>query len=902
MVSIKNNAWLLALGTAAVSVSIAWAAEPASLRITREFAESALQYQPVECRFTLHPSPPNPWDPLAVGASAEILSPSGKKLTAYPFYNQDYEEQATPQPALARNPVKRFRIYVRTTAWSDARKVTLFIDDVRLVDPAGQAVVLGDFEKDGQGWSPGRVTSEKAHGDKQSLKVKLDLSQDWPGASLRPSIIDWSRFKELRFAVFPETDGKTGTVSVEFWRDIKKNIKEHTHFHTAYGALKLNQWNELVWDLAPTALRRELLAVGDPHFVFRVALTEPGEHQVRFLLGDKVVGEQRIQCAPASWPKPVRVSHVNRRYFETADGESLFLVGENSHTPKLPGHIAEYARIFPKLQQAGCNYVRFWVEPGRSLESERLGEYRLDRGFLCDSALSLAMQSRLYCLLCIQFHGDLRNKRGDKFHDYASVWDKNPYNAALGGPCRTPLDFMTNTQAMQFYQQRMRYIIARYGAYTNILGWQFWNEVDLIDQYDSQVVSRWHAEMADYVRGTDPYNHLITTSCASRLRDPDLWQVPQMDFIQTHTYHAVDKAQEVQKLVAHWSQYDKPYFPGEFGIRGREGHLTAEMDPTGLHLHNGFWAALASGAAGTPMSWWWDSYVDKQNLYHRFTPIARFVRDMPLATQTWRPAKIAALRYISEKRTVHFRDLKATPRYRFEKPTENHFRVARNGAVSNGQSLPNLLHGVGGHADKRNPPTFEVDYLKPGKFTVHIETVSQRAALEIALDGRLLLREELPAGEGLGKQSRWDDKWSIWYTTYNADFSVDVPAGKHFIKVDNKGRDWMRVGHYVFEGYETDEQPRVRVLGMVSDTMAILWLQNKDNTWLNHHRGMSVNAVEPFSFTFEALSPGSYRLEHWDTAAGAVIHTEAVLTTDGSIRLSLPQINTDLAVKLTRTE
>ena len=112
----------------------------------------------------------------------------------------------------------------------------------------------------------------------------------------------------------------------------------------------------------------------------------------------------------------------------------------------------------------------------------------------------------------------------------------------------------------------------------------------------------------------------------------------------------------------------------------------------------------------------------------------------------------------------------------------------------------------------------------------------------------------------------------------------------------------MRVGHYVFEGYETDEQPRVRTLGMVSDTMAILWLQNKDNTWLNHHRGSSVNAVEPFSFTFEGLNPGSYRLEHWDTAKGTVIHTETVLTTDRSIQLSLPQLKTDLAVKLERME
>ena len=38
-----------------------------------------------------------------------------------------------------------------------------------------------------------------------------------------------------------------------------------------------------------------------------------------------------------------------------------------------------------------------------------------------------------------------------------------------------------------------------------------------------------------------------------------------------------------------------------------EMEATGQLDPAGIHLHNALWASVMSGAAGSPMPWWWDS-------------------------------------------------------------------------------------------------------------------------------------------------------------------------------------------------------------------------------------------------------------------------------------------------------
>lgn len=97
-------------------------------------------------------------------------------------------------------------------------------------------------------------------------------------------------------------------------------------------------------------------------------------------------------------------------------------------------------------------------------------------------------------------------------------------------------------------------------------------------------------------------------------------------------------------------------------------HYVQSQDAIGVSLHNGLWAPLFSLGAGTcmwaglhrplgpnpclwlwvsaflaPRTWWWDSWVEPNNLYPLFQPFSQFVSRLPLATQnSWVRAEAVA--------------------------------------------------------------------------------------------------------------------------------------------------------------------------------------------------------------------------------------------------------------------
>jgi hypothetical protein len=97
------------------------------------------------------------------------------------------------------------------------------------------------------------------------------------------------------------------------------------------------------------------------------------------------------------------------------------------------------------------------------------------------------------------------------------------------------------------------------------------------------------------------------------------------------------------QFVPSWIQklrpFGKPCLFAEFGlVNERWGPSPlADKDAEGVHLHNGLWSAMMSGAAGTAMLWWWDSYVDPQNLYWQFRNVAAFARGVPWTTAGFEP-------------------------------------------------------------------------------------------------------------------------------------------------------------------------------------------------------------------------------------------------------------------------
>lgn len=105
-------------------------------------------------------------------------------------------------------------------------------------------------------------------------------------------------------------------------------------------------------------------------------------------------------------------------------------------------------------------------------------------------------------------------------------------------------------------------------------------------------------------------------------------------------------------------------------------------------------------------------------------------------------------------------------------------------------------------------------------------------------------------------------------------------------------------GHYK-DAEAVTSTPVLRAWGQkdLTNNRAHLWIDNAPYTWKNVVDGVSVPAVSG-TVTLTGLKDGSYQVEWWDTSTGAVTRTEFVDCANGSLVLSVTDLQSDIACKL----
>ncbi|MBE3583951.1 MAG: DUF5060 domain-containing protein [Limnochordaceae bacterium] len=367
----------------------------------------------------------------------------------------------------------------------------------------------------------------------------------------------------------------------------------------------------------------------------------PGQWQIRFTpdeVGDWTFvvllktpqGEAqssggRFVVTPSDAPGFIRVNKENPRGFAFDNGQPFWGIGENMgwYGSRKSG---DYDVWLNHLAENGGNLIRVWMASwGFGIEwdgPDGLGNYlfRQDRAYQLDLLFERAQELGIKIILVLNNHGQLSARVNPE-------WDRNPYNVRNGGPLSRPTDFFTDPKAKELFRRRLRYIVARWGYATNLFAWEFWNEVDLTDDYDAESVTAWHREMAGVLRTLDPFDHMITTSFSDYRQEPSIWMLPGIDFTMTHFYGQPprgdpDPAKSVLQRDRDKRRFDKPTFTAEYGL---DWSAPSAQDPDGTHLHDILWASTVSGAAASAMTWWWDNYVDPRNLYRHFRPVSEFV-------------------------------------------------------------------------------------------------------------------------------------------------------------------------------------------------------------------------------------------------------------------------------------
>ncbi len=271
--------------------------------------------------------------------------------------------------------------------------------------------------------------------------------------------------------------------------------------------------------------------------------------------------------------------------------------------------------MLPRLAARKVNFVRTWEGPGRyALEHGRaLGSFDLTIADKLDQVMTLARDNGIYLMTTLDpaiYY--LESPHGG---DVNIQWSANPYSSAQGGPAETPADFFTDETAKRHYKNRLRYAIARWGAYPELGAWEFWNEYDhIVEQQgvSTQDIADWHAEMADYIGETDPYGRIVTTSI-SHNDYADLWSLPGMQLTQRHLYGSTDGI--VATHTSYEDKYQKPFVAGEFSY---DWHwpLTFPAATYGREVHMGLWRGMFAPTPILPMTWWWDFHADNDHYFH----------------------------------------------------------------------------------------------------------------------------------------------------------------------------------------------------------------------------------------------------------------------------------------------
>ena len=312
---------------------------------------------------------------------------------------------------------------------------------------------------------------------------------------------------------------------------------------------------------------------------------------------------------------------ANNRSFEYADGSSYFPLGmnivhygkEDVHSRILYNTVKE---SMTTLATHSSNLARLWMCPRRfgiEWDDTGLGTYDNRQGRMqdFDDILDHAAATGVKLLLTM-----------DAAYQMEDRWDKNPYKQ-LVGPDGDQDDFFTNAACRQYYKQKLRYTLSRWGYSTDIFAIELINEVDFYHRsnyyQNHEEIREWHEEMITYMKARDQHPHLYTTSTGYPTAgdfggsSSRLMSSPMIDFAQLHHYESNMNVEHYRSylLQRQLELHDKPVLMGEYGNSLNCYHRTQNYTDLKAHksneMHNSLWSMAMSGTGGTGLYWWSDA-------------------------------------------------------------------------------------------------------------------------------------------------------------------------------------------------------------------------------------------------------------------------------------------------------
>lgn len=398
-----------------------------------------------------------------------------------------------------------------------------------------------------------------------------------------------------------------------------------------------------------TDITERLVPTGEPYWAVRFMPHEEGDYTWRLVASDSTsatlaTAPRALAVTPSDNRGYLGVSR-DPRYFGFENDDFFYPVifnvcwprdtrtewigGGYKNADRSPDTLL-YAKYFDKMAAAGVTVARVWMTPWWcGLEWNRswpgyhgLGRYSLEQAWRLDYLLQQARRRDLMVEVVLNSHGAFTET-------YDSQWNVNPYNAANGGMLRSPGEILTNREGIDAMKRRVRYTVARYGAYPNLFAYLLWIEINVVNPNAAARVA-WHQEMSRYIHEVDESRHMVTAEYADN-GDRPVWDIPTVDYTQAPGYDHYGFIASLQGPAQAFAGIPKPFLIEEYGGSWRgstPNHLA-------LQLHNGPWAGWNLPLSATPMPWWWNFIFD-WDLQRYWAIFAEYIHGEDLRDVKWR--------------------------------------------------------------------------------------------------------------------------------------------------------------------------------------------------------------------------------------------------------------------------
>ncbi len=373
------------------------------------------------------------------------------------------------------------------------------------------------------------------------------------------------------------------------------------------------------------------------------------------------------QAVQSDTTSPVVELRKGERFFRI-DGKQAFVLGRN------PVGVSPEAFVehFQKAAAAGERFMR--IHFTYSPSGEKAGEIHPDMLKMWDAVLDAAEKHRLAVLPVLGIWSDWNDgSRGETWH----LWEKNPFNATLGGPAKRPSELLDDTACRGLWFKRLETFVKHWAPRPCIVGWEIFSEVDLITGATEERAVEFAAQAAAVVLAADPAHRPTTISQAGVNAWPKLLGSEAVQIVQVHPYAAHPFGGNLDELILNSVRerlrtYRKPVLIGECGLDWAPPRGTLDVAPRAeVGIRHAIWASGVSGAMSGRMLWWqdgWDQF-EKADVCRHYeqaaAPVVAFVNGIdftdfaPVACDA--PGLMGAMLGNDRRLIGWFRDARCVP-------------------------------------------------------------------------------------------------------------------------------------------------------------------------------------------------------------------------------------------------